>query len=777
MRQTIDLCQKWRFHWGEADNAFYRGYDDSAWTPVTLPHDWSVTLPFDKACSSGTGYLPGGVGWYRNTFILPEDVQTKRVFVTFAGVYQHARVWINSHYLGMRACGYSSINLELTGRVKPGENVLCVRAEHKELADSRWFTGAGIYRNVTLTVVDPTHVRDVFAYTLSASQTEAEIAVTAQVTQVEQGAVVFRMSDAKGEPVATGVGVPASGDATRFSARLTLSAPRLWSPEQPTLYTLCCTVTQGDETTDELTVPFGVRVFRFDPDQGFFLNGENRKLKGVCLHHDAGVLGAAVPQAVWGDRLSRLKGCGCTAVRFSHNPADPMVLDLCDRLGLMVIEEAFDEWEGFKNKWWQGHNVYPPKHFGYADDFPQWHEQDLADMVRRDRNHPSIILWSIGNEIDYPNDPYVHPSFAQMVGNNDAAKPEDEQRYDPNRPDARRLPVIARELTAIVKENDPSRPVSIALAYPELSNRIGLPDTVDVAGYNYMEAHYIDDHRAYPQRVIFGSENGHTPQAWHAVTDNAYIAGQFLWTGADFLGEAKGWPVRVATPGLLNTANREKPLYYYRKALWTDELCAKLATSLGGSVWDETFRWAYSEGQTVTVSCYTNATEATLYVNGRPAETVTIGRDAQATWRIPYTAGTLKVVCRRGWDTAEDTLVTPGAPAKLTIACDQPQLPADGQSVATLRIKLTDAMGYTVTDADEPVCVQVMGDVALLGIENGNPQDVTPFTSAVRPLYQGHAVCYLRAGTLPGEVPLTVWTRSGLRETIRLQLSLPYSNH
>ncbi|MCE5342333.1 MAG: DUF4982 domain-containing protein [Eubacteriales bacterium] len=767
MRQTIDLCQNWRFHWGEADNAFYRGYDDSAWKPVTLPHDWSVEFPFDQACSSGTGYLPGGIGWYRKTFTLPEDVQGKRVFVTFGGVYQHARVWINSHYLGMRAYGYSSFRHELTGRVKSGENMLCVRAEHKDLADSRWFTGAGIYRGVTLTIVEPAHVKDVYAYTLSASEAEAVIAVTAEVTQ---GEVSFRLLDDQGNTVASAKGEPEGGNDARLSARLQLNAPHLWLPEQPALYRLACTVTFRGETKDEYNMPFGVRVFRFDPDDGFFLNGENRKLKGVCLHHDAGVLGAAVPETVWAERFAKLKAAGCNAVRFSHNPADSMVLDLCDRMGLMVIEEAFDEWEGCKNKWWQGHNVYPPKHYGYADDFPQWHRQDLAELVQHDRNHPCVILWSIGNEIDYPNDPYVHPSFEHMIGNNDAAKPDEELHYDPNRPDAGRLPVIARELAAIVRENDSSRPVSIALAYPELSNRTGLPETVDVTGYNYMEARYADDHKAYPQRVIFGSENGHTPEAWQAVTDNAFIAGQFLWTGADFLGEAHGWPIRVATPGLLDTANHEKPLYYYRKALWTDELCAKLATSASGMIWDEAFRWHYKEGESVAISCYTNATEATLYVNGRPGETVSIGTDVRATWRIPYTAGTLKVVCRRGWEIAEDTLVTPGAPEKLSLACDHPSLPADGQSVATLQITLTDAQGHTVPDADESVCVQVAGDVTLLGIENGNPQDLTPFSSAARPLYRGYATCYLRAGTLPCEAGLTVWTHSGLRETIVLRL-------
>ncbi len=767
MRQTIDLNHNWRFHAGEAEHADYKGYDDRSWQVVTVPHDWSVMFPFDQACSSGTGYLPGGIGWYRNTFSLPASAENKRVFVTFGGVYQHARFWINSHYLGMRAYGYSSITLELTGMVKPGKNVLCVRAEHIHLADSRWFTGAGIYRSVSLTLVEAAHVTDIFVYTVALSQTSAELAVEAEVTQ---GTAHFRLVDDHGNEVASAQGAPMSQKEGKVTASLCVSSPKLWGFGHPTLYRLVCSVTYNGEITDEQSVPVGIRRFYFDAERGFFLNDENMKLKGVCLHHDAGVLGAAVPEAVWKKRLTKLMEAGCNAIRFAHNPADPMVLALCDQLGLLVIEEAFDEWEGCKNKWWQGHNVYPPKLYGYADDFPQWHERDLAEMIRRDRNHPCVILWSIGNEIDYPNDPYVHPSFTSMTGNNDANKPAEEFQYDPNRPDASRVPVVARALTRIVRREDPTRPVTTALAYPALSNLTGFADTVDVVGYNYMEPLYEKDHKEYPNRIIFGSENGHLPEQWQAVTEHAFIAGQFLWTGADFLGEARGWPVRVSTAGLIDTANHEKPLFYYRKALWTNALCAKLATSQSGDIFDETFTWHYREGETITVSCYTNAPEATLYVNGNEHETKSVGMDARVAWQIPYEKGNLRVACRRGAERIEDTLTTPGTPVKLSLVCDHISLPADGSSLSIVDITLADRLGQTVTHADEPITVQLLGDVALLGIENGNPQDVTPFPSATRPLYHGRAVCYVRAGTMPCEAILSVWTRSGLREMITLSI-------
>ncbi|HNX61057.1 MAG TPA: glycoside hydrolase family 2 TIM barrel-domain containing protein [Candidatus Limiplasma sp.] len=765
MRQTIDMNRTWRFHPGEAENAFYQGYDDRAWRAVTLPHDWSVEAPFDPACSSGTGYLPGGVGWYRKTFTLPEDIGDKKVYVTFGGVYQHSRCWINSHYLGMRAYGYSTFRYELTGRVKPGENVLCVRAEHLHLADSRWFTGAGIYRGVTLTIVPAAHASDLFGYTVTADAEMAEIAVNAEIAC---GRASFRLLDTEGRLVARSLG-KAGKEAGCVSALLQVPSPRLWSPETPYLYRLCCVVTEHGRKMDELSVPFGVRTLRFDPNEGFFLNGENRKLKGVCLHHDAGALGAAVPLSVWQTRLQKLMDAGCNAVRFSHNPADPEVLSLCDRLGLMVMEEAFDEWEGCKNKWCNGHNVYPPQHYGYSDDFPQWHTQDLEDMVRFGRNHPSVILWSIGNEIDYPNDPYVHPAFAALAGNNDANKPDEALRYDPNRPDISRLTVVAREMATTVRRLDPSRPVTMALAAPALSNLVNLPEELDVVGYNYMEERYAEDHRQYPKRIIYGSENHQSPEAWQAVLHNPRIAGQFLWTGADFLGEARGWPVRVSTAGLLDTANHEKPLYCLRKALWTEPIYAKLAASREGDIYAETFGWEYREGETVTVSVYTNAAEATLYVNGEAQGTVTVGEDAHAVWQVAYHPGQLRAVCKRGKETAEDALETTGAPTALALRCNRKSLPADGQTVATLELSLTDGEGRVPTDADESVTVQVTGDAAVIGFENGNPADLTPFASPARPTWHGRAVIYLRAGTLPCEITLTAWTRGGLKKSIKLE--------
>jgi hypothetical protein len=363
-----------------------------------------------------------------------------------------------------------------------------------------------------------------------------------------------------------------------------------------------------------------------------------------------------VPKELWRRRLRKLKAAGCNAIRTAHNPPDTHLLDLCDEMGFLVMDEAFDEWEGCKNKWWQGHNVYPPKRFGYADAFPQWHERDLGDLVRRDRNHPSIVLWSIGNEIDYPNDPYCHPLFRSMTGNNDANKPAQERQYDPNKPNAQRLAAIAEELAAIVKRHDTTRPVTAALAFPELSNRIGFAQALDVVGYNYKEELYARDRERYPGHVIYGSENGHGETEWHYVRDNPDICGQFLWTGVDYLGEAGGWPVRLSPAGLLTTAGFEKPRYYQRRAMWTGESSAPCISETG--------------------------------------------------------------------ELAEI------------------RLEAEAGEIVQAEVSLRDAAGLPVTN-DIALTFSVEGG-EIIGIDNGRPDDLTPYSSLTRETFHGQAVVYIR---------------------------------
>jgi beta-galactosidase len=770
-RMTNDLNRDWRFCRGDEPKAWYRGFDDSSWREVTIPHDWSVEEPFSEEHSSGTGYLPGGTGWYRRTFALPQELQGRRVYVTFEGVYNHSQVWCNSYYIGKRPYGYSTFTYDITDFVAFGEanNVIAVKVDHKDIADSRWFTGSGIYRDVYLTVTDPIHIEQygVFVSTPEVSEEHATVAVNVRLSNASQDDVTVQITntlmDAEGTPIHSAIeAVPiASGSTIAVDQTIAIASPRLWSPDSPSLYTVLTEIRKDGDLVDHMETPVGIRWFEFDADRGFFLNGVHMKIKGVCVHHDAGCLGAAVPAKVWRRRLEALKEMGCNAIRMSHNPPAPNLLDLCDRMGFLVMDEAFDEWEGVKNKWSTGHNVYPPKHYGYYEDFPQWGEQDIKEMVLRDRNHPSIILWSIGNEVDYPNDPYCHPIFETMTGNNDANKPAAERVYDPNKPNAARLATIARRLAAYVKECDPTRPVTAALAFPELSNLTGYADALDVVGYNYKEHRYEEDRRRYPGRVIYGSENSPQLAAWLAVRDNDAVCAQFIWTGIDYLGEAHGWPVRAAGAGFLDLAGFKKPSYYFRRSLWSREPMAFLTSKALGDTGREhrwnggSPHWNWQSGDELAVNCYTNCETAELFINGRSLGIKKLQDFPQGflTWETGYEAGSVNVVA-----TAADgqsctfALQTAGQAANLAMACDTQELTADGLDIAHIEIQVTDPSGLPVYLADHEITLSLEGPGEILGLENSSVQDLQPYSSKTRRAYHGKLLAYIRSTTLAGPI-------------------------
>ena len=758
MGTVLNLNSDWKVFLGNTSGADYMGYDDSAWRIVNLPHDWSVEHIFDKANASGTGYLPGGTAWYRKHFELSKKICGKRVRLTFGGIYKHSKVWINSNYLGGWAYGYSSFTFDISEFIREGENVISVSVEHNEVADSRWFTGSGIYRDVTLEICDMCCFEKDGVFVSTAGISNGNALVDIEYKTIDCDGAKFVVENKNGKYVAECI---ASGECGKHQVEV--PDADLWSPDNPLMYNLRCLSLKNNEISDEVCIPFGIRIAEFDADRGFFLNGVNMKLKGVCVHHDAGALGAAVPACVWERRLKKIKAAGCNALRTAHNPPSADLLDLCDRIGLLVMDEAFDEWEGAKNKWWQGHNVYPPKRFGYAEDFPMWHKADLEAMVFRDRNHPSVILWSIGNEIDYPNDPYVTPLFDEVLGNNDANKPAQERRYDDKKPDARRLTTVAKRLVDIVHAVDNTRPVLSALSFPELSTKTGFFDVLDVAGYNYREHFYEQDHKLFPEKVIFGSENSHSPNAWYAVRDNDYICGQFLWTGVDFLGECRGWPIRISQAGMLDLCGNEKPLYYQRKALWTDEPFVKIAVSRGAkdktSVWSDGFVYFANEGETVSVSCYTNNEKAELFINGKSLgeKTLTDADGCRVTWEFPYEAGILTAKAGN----AEDILKTPEKAKKISFDIYRNQ----GDYVQ-LEVSILGKNGNIASADDKEIYYQLIGDGEILGIENGKPDDLTCYAENYRSTFNGKAIVYIRKNA--EKIRLYAFTKDGLHAEIEL---------
>jgi hypothetical protein len=750
-------------------------FDDNAWKDIVVPHDWAVSFPFSTAWSSGTGYLPGGTGWYRVIFRVPAGWTGETAFLYCDGVYKNSQIWCNGQYLGKRPSGYTGFRYDISHCLREGDNVIAVRVSHEDVADSRWYTGSGIYRAAYIRFYDRSFI-DENSLIVQSECHDGNAAVhisgnirTAPETRDDCNGVfrlTARLDGKAGKRYSAETAPCATAAAGRipFAITVPVSSPERWSPDAPNLYTLVLELWEAGRPQPVSVSPplrIGIRDIRFDPDRGFFLNGKSLKMKGVCVHHDAGCLGAAVWPEVWRRRLEKLKAAGCNAIRTSHNPHMRELYALCDEMGFLVMDEAFDEWEGCKNKWSRGHNVYPPVHQGYAEDFPRWHEEDLAALVIRDRNHPSVIMWSIGNEIDYPNDPYVHPLFTEMTGNNDANKPRSEMAYNPGKPNMERIAAIAARLVQIVKKHDNTRPVLTAAAFPELSSQIGFFDSLDIVGYNYKEQCYETDHRRFPRLPILGSENGHSVAAWKAVRDNEYISAQFLWTGIDFLGEAQGWPVRGSGAGLLDLAGNEKIAWYRRKAIWSEQPVLYLATRPapeGPDASDEVppwklFRaWDYAPGQPVQVICYTNLAAVELLCNGNSRGRGELHTDRGCvTWTIPFERGILRATDAAGGaaaDALESTL--PAArlhlrewkPATAETAWPTARPMAGKYRVAQIEAALLDEAGRLCAAESRMVEVSLAGPGAILGLENGDIADCSEYAAPRRRLYRGRLIIY-----------------------------------
>lgn len=756
----------WAFHKGDISTGISGIASETQWKTVDLPHDWSIEGPFSDEWASATGYLPGGIGWYKKSFAGYAAWQGKQVYIYFDGVYKNSEVWINGHYLGKRPNGFISFQYELSPYLKiKSANTIVVKVDHSEFADSRWYTGSGIYRNAYLIVKDPVHIApwDVAFTTPDVSTEKATVKVKVSITnsKAADAAVLVKVNllDSKAKAVASfqkQVKVKPGTHEVVFEQQI--RSPQLWDTEKPELYKLRVSLGRNGKSFDEVTQSVGIRSIRFDKDKGFFLNDKSTKLKGVCIHDDAGALGVAVPEEVWVRRLKILKDAGVNSLRLSHNPHADYLYDLCDKMGFLVMDEAFDEWEVGKNKWVAGWNVGTPSKNGYHEYFKEWADRDVADMVLRARNHPSIIMWSIGNEIDYPNDPYTHEVL------NTGRNPQIYGKgYLPDHPPASELTPIAKQLVKAVKSVDTTRPVTAALAGVVMSNEVGYPDVLDVVGYNYQEYRYPEDHKKYPNRIIYGSENGMAQQAWNAVDSNEYISAQYLWTGIDYLGEAGKWPQRSNGAGLIDLAGFKKPEYFYRQSLWSAKpmvyVGARAITSTEDrGIWSHRTAepvWNWQSGSKIKVDCFTNCQETELFLNGK-----SLGKQSRGTargqvpsWQVDYEPGELVVKgYNNGIEVCTNSIKTAGDAFQLKAITDNASFSSNTKGLSQIEVYITDKDGNPVFTATDEITVSITGPAKLLGLESGSTSSHENYQSDKRKALHGRLLAYIQTTGKPGKV-------------------------
>ena len=756
-RVTENFDGSWRFLPAEAPGAEQPEFTDGNWRKLDLPHDWSIEGPFAATNKTGGagGFLPGGTGWYRKHFLLPETFSKDRVFVEFDGVMANSDVWINGFHLGQRPSGYVSFNYDLTGHLNFGdqENVIAVRADNSVQPASRWYSGAGIYRHVRLVVADEVHIAPwgVFISMPEVSATQATVHVQTTVTNSSDTACEITLQTSLLAPDGKAVASIESsvtitnGREEVVTQQIILTRPQLWNLDDPKLYQVVTKIREGNNTLDETVTTFGVREAKFAADTGFWLNGKNFKLKGVCLHADGGAFGAAVPLGIWEQRLTSLKKIGVNAIRTAHNPPAPKFLDLCDRMGLLVMDELFDCWtvgkHGLDGKDLADYHLY----------FNEWSSTDAADIARRDRNHPSVILYSVGNEI--------HDTPKAELANK-----------------------ILTRLVKVLHENDPTRPVTQALFRPNVSHDYdnGLADLLDVVGQNYREDELIAAHAQKPTRKILGTENRHDRAIWLALRDNAPYAGQFLWTGIDYLGEAKVWPTVGHGSGLLDRTGEVKPLAGERQSWWSDVPMVRVVrrvaptdlmpTDPGYGTEEKHTQVLFADWSpinsaphTENIEVYSNGKEVELFLNGKSLGAKFFNDDASPrVWKIPFAPGKLKAVARNGGQiVATDELRTAGKPVKIVLATDGEKLALNWDAVARVTANVTDKNGVTIPDANPLIAFKISGPGVIAAVDNGGNASHASFQTNECQAIQGRCVAFLKA-TAAGKITLTA-TALGLK--------------
>ncbi len=769
-RTVLNFDNNWLFNLGDVPNGQATDLDDAQWRKLNLPHDWSIEGEFskDNPASPEGGALPGGIGWYRKTFTLPASDKNKLVYMAFDGVYQKSDVWINGHHLGFRPNGYISFQYAISPYLNYDKqpNVIAVKVDNSAQPNSRWYSGSGIYRNVWLVTVNKIAVDHWGTFVTTPTVTNKQATVNLQTAiknytgKPQQVTVVTTIFNAAGLEVTT----KASTDITlqdtlaTIHQDLKLSNPNLWSVERPYLYKVYTKVINNHSVVDEYETTLGVRYFDFDANKGFTLNGKSLKILGVCDHHDLGSLGAAINTRALERQLEILKAMGCNAIRTSHNPPAPELLDLTDKMGFIVMDEAFDCWQKGKKKY--DYHLY----------FDEWHKRDLEDQVLRDRNHPSVIMWSIGNEI---------PQQSDSTGFR-----------------------LAIELAGIVHSLDVTRPITAANNDPGTKNQIIKSGAVDLVGYNYHHNDLPNFHDRYPGKKFLGTEttsaletrgiydmpsdsirrwpvrrgtgkmnddftvsaydNVSAPwgstheETWKVIKKYDFLSGMFIWTGFDYLGEPTpySWPARSSYFGIVDLAGFPKDVYYMYQSEWTKTPVLHLLP-----------HWNWQPGKAVDVwAYYNNADEVELYLNGKSlGKRTKTGDDLHVMWKVNYAPGTLKAVSRKHGNTVLITEVkTAGLPARIELSTDRRTIKADGTDLAFVTVKILDKDGNLVPNADNKVNFKLEGDAFIAGVDNGDPINHDPFKADWRKAYNGMALAIIQAKQKVGFVRLTA-TSNGLQ--------------
>ena len=751
-------------------NAHTNGYDDSGWRAVDLPHDWSIEdiQPGNDAFSGpfydgavgkqSQGFSVGGTGWYRKGFLLPEAFQGKRLFLRFDGVYRNADVWINGQHLGNHPYGYTEFSYDITPHLRYGEESNLIAVEVKNPGkNSRWYSGSGIYRHVWLTAVHSIHVVEngTFVTTPEVAADQATVWVSNELAntgdQAADVVVAVTIRDKTGKSVASQTAHThvQAGQQVPLRQRLIVDAPDLWSPDSPALYTATTEIRLGEEPVDCAETVFGIRSIQFDAENGFRLNGVPTLMKGGCVHHDNGPLGAAAFDVAEHRRVRLLKEAGFNAIRCAHNPPSPAFLDACDQLGMLVIDEAFDHWNRAKNP--QDHHAF----------FAEWGEIDMASIVLRDRNHPAVVLWSIGNEI---------PEQETLLGSE-----------------------TARKLVDAIRRHDPTRATTIGL-HPKGQKDInglfnvpwkqhdGILSIVDVGGYNYRPEQYEPDHERIPGRVICGTETfpKRAHEFWSLTERLPHVVGDFVWTSFDYLGEASiGWfgfhdtfPWTVAYCGDIDICGFRRPQSRYRGVLWNEAETLALFVrhpepTFGAprkSAWDfddvaPSWNWAGCEGQEMDVVVYSCCEEVELRLNGQSLGAKAFSAENAHTqeWKVPYEPGTLEAVgLVDGVGNVSQSLETVGKRVGLRLTPERSLLRCGGQDLAFVTIEFLDADGRPDPVAENLVEATVEGPATLAALASSRPDSVESFQQASRHAFRGKALAILRTAKEAGPVMLTI---------------------